>query len=779
MPSTYRTPGVYVEEITKFPPSVAAVETAIPAFIGYTERATEKATGDLIGVAKKITAIAEYDRYYGGPDTETGFVAQLVDTVDPNTGRIVRQVSVPRPSSLSPFRMAYALQMYFANGGGPCYIISVGTYTQDDNSATTISIDDLGNTTAGDGGLDILEKEDEPTLIVFPDSQALNDGDFYSLYQAALAQCNKLQDRFAIMDTKSDSATAPSLFRNGIGTTALKYGGVYYPFLETTLDYRYADADVEVEHTRNPVFNLPNTSVDTLDAELLNIATETTAADVIGGRITTSVEAVTVTAGTAPDKRTAIGNLGDNDLTPLIGHLEAVQSSVTTVLAAANATFDALGDADVETAIDNIDTAILAGHISTLQQLSDNIATGSEMPGGFSSAESDAAANQYSTEAQAAITTISNLEDTLLPALRVALEANDPTVIINAVDGAMEDARQARQLIDGIGSTPADVAAASGTIVTQLGALGTAVGGISSNVQEVRDIQLLDLGFMDLNAYLGQITDQQAIFAGPPADAAAFTEAYDQLQLMLTDLFVALNSTQNTITYLDLNALADTNGNVFLSQIEQVDNDSYNAIKQEIATVGVILPPSSSMAGIYAAVDRDRGVWKAPANVSLSSVVKPTVKINNAIQDGLNVDVVAGKSVNAIRAFSGKGTMVWGARTLAGNDNEWRYISVRRFFNMVEESVKKATDQFVFEPNDANTWVRVRAMIENFLILQWRAGALAGAQPDDAFFVRVGLGETMTSQDILEGRMIVEIGMAVVRPAEFIILRFSHKMQES
>jgi phage tail sheath protein FI len=149
------------------------------------------------------------------------------------------------------------------------------------------------------------------------------------------------------------------------------------------------------------------------------------------------------------------------------------------------------------------------------------------------------------------------------------------------------------------------------------------------------------------------------------------------------------------------------------------------------------------------------------------------------MQDGLNVDTVAGKSINAIRAFTGKGTLVWGARTLAGNDNEWRYVSVRRFFNMVEESVKKATGQFVFEPNDANTWVKVRAMIENFLILQWRAGALAGAKPDDAFYVRVGLGQTMTADDILNGFMNVEIGLAVVRPAEFIILKFSHKLQQS
>jgi phage tail sheath protein FI len=104
---------------------------------------------------------------------------------------------------------------------------------------------------------------------------------------------------------------------------------------------------------------------------------------------------------------------------------------------------------------------------------------------------------------------------------------------------------------------------------------------------------------------------------------------------------------------------------------------------------------------------------------------------------------------------------------------------VRRFFNMVEESIKKSTFWVVFEPNDINTWIRVRAMIENYLFLKWKDGALAGVKPEDAYFVRVGIGQTMTPQDILEGRMIIEIGLAAVRPAEFIILRFSHFMQKS
>ena len=205
----------------------------------------------------------------------------------------------------------------------------------------------------------------------------------------------------------------------------------------------------------------------------------------------------------------------------------------------------------------------------------------------------------------------------------------------------------------------------------------------------------------------------------------------------------------------------------------------YKEVITELQKKRVKLPPSSSVAGVYARVDNDRGVWKAPANVSLEGVKKLSVAITNDDNDFMNVDPGSGKSVNAIRYFTGKGILVWGARTLAGNDNEWRYVNVRRFFNYAEESIKKGTEHFVFEPNDANTWVKVKAMVGNFLTNQWRNGALAGAKPDDAFFVKVGLGETMTADDILNGKMIIEIGMAVVRPAEFIILRFSHKMQQS
>jgi len=228
----------------------------------------------------------------------------------------------------------------------------------------------------------------------------------------------------------------------------------------------------------------------------------------------------------------------------------------------------------------------------------------------------------------------------------------------------------------------------------------------------------------------------------------------------------------------DLLTAADSLGSAFEDTLtEQIP--TYKNIKEHIRKEEAVIPPSGVIAGVYSQVDRTRGVWKAPANVSLNSVFDVTEKIDNQKQERLNVDDVAGKSVNAIRPFAGKGILVWAARTLAGNDNEWRYINVRRFFSTVEESCKKATYWAVFEPNDANLWVKVKAMLENYLIEKWRDGALQGAKPEHAFYVNVGLNKTMTAQDILEGRLIVEIGMAVVRPAEFIILKFMHKLMES
>ncbi len=217
---------------------------------------------------------------------------------------------------------------------------------------------------------------------------------------------------------------------------------------------------------------------------------------------------------------------------------------------------------------------------------------------------------------------------------------------------------------------------------------------------------------------------------------------------------------------------------VSLYSLQASQPEIYAACLQALQTRYLLLPPSAAVAGVYAHTDTQRGVWKAPANASLTGIMRPCLAINNTEHGIMNVDTVAGKSVNAIRAFTGKGTLVWGARTLAGNDNEWRYINVRRFALMLETSCKRALASFAFEPNDANSWVRIQGMLENFLTLCWRQGALQGSKPEHAFYVRVGLGQSMTARDVAEGRLYVELGFAAVRPAEFIVLRLCQLMQQ-
>jgi hypothetical protein len=205
----------------------------------------------------------------------------------------------------------------------------------------------------------------------------------------------------------------------------------------------------------------------------------------------------------------------------------------------------------------------------------------------------------------------------------------------------------------------------------------------------------------------------------------------------------------------------------------------YGRILNQISKQGLKLPSASAMAGIYASVDRERGVWKAPANVALAATKAPTAMLSQDEQAYLDVDPETGKSINCILKFTGKGILPWGARTMDAANLDWRYISVRRLFMVVEEALKNAARFAVFEPNDKTTWSKVKAMVVNYLYSLWQEGALQGSKPDEAFFVQVGLGETMTFQDVLDGRMIVQIGMAPVHPAEFIILRFSQMQQNA
>lgn len=179
-------------------------------------------------------------------------------------------------------------------------------------------------------------------------------------------------------------------------------------------------------------------------------------------------------------------------------------------------------------------------------------------------------------------------------------------------------------------------------------------------------------------------------------------------------------------------------------------------------------PPSGAMAGIYARTDVERGVHKAPANEVVRGCTGLSCSYNEGEQDILNPI-----GVNLIRAFTGRGIRVWGARTISSN-GLWKYLNVRRLFIYVEESIKANTNWVVFEPNSSVLWSRVTRTIETFLATCWRDGALAGSTPSEAFFVECG-PTTMTQDDIDNGRLICKIGIAPVKPAEFVIFRITQK----
>ncbi len=547
----YKTPGVYVEEQAKFPPSVAQVETAIPAFIGYTaDGPKNKPT--------RISSMLEYEALFGKANPET-FAVAFKDGVATAT-----------QTKVSDFKMYYAMQMYFANGGGACYIVSVGA---ENIYYSAVSLAEL------QAGLDLLKKEDEPTLIVFPDLQGLvaSSADVVAAQRAKLA---------------SDQAAAAA----------------------------------------EQAFNV---------AELAALE----AAD--------QLEEAQEAADAAP------GNAA----------LAAALAAAKLVVAAAN---QAVTDTDADKDTANAIATIANTNLTKVTTANSNAA----------------AANAY------------NLYNLALDQSEVL---KDRFVIMDVL----------------------------GEISAFKGDSGPSSGQSGERLKY----------------------------------GAAY---YPKLKTVLSYDFKDANV-----------SVMGVSGVTNLAELKTSNSEFYNQAKKAIESKPVVLAPSSAMAGVYAKVDSTSGVWKSPANVGLSFVQEPKIKISHEDQENLNVDATAGKSINAIRTFTGKGTLVWGARTLDGNSNEWRYISVRRFFNMVEESVKKATERFVFESNTANTWIRVQTMIENFLNQQWQDGALAGSKPEEAYYVSVGLNKTMSAQDILEGRMVIEVGMAAVRPAEFIVLRFSHKLQEA
>ena len=688
----YKTPGVYIEEVPVFPPSVPAVDTAVPAFIGYVSKAEKRgeslfvpatATTPVIIKPTKIVSLPEFETYFGkGPERT------ITVTLDAND-------EIVTTASSTSYQLYDNIKMFFLNGGRKCYIVPVGFYGES------------GNPVQGDieAGLTALRKVDEPTLIVIPDAVSLPGTGQFEVYVQALQQCADLKDRFTICDLQNVNGLSHDQvvenFRNNIGINNLKYGASYTPWLKSTLarDLHFRDINFIREGTLVPINPFDLTS--DFDIRLL-----------------------------IKDLQAAINEV-DFIQNTIIG-TTSLEEQFTNLVDLANQAIDVFDAAAPGASAADIATVEIRAIYNAIRQL---------------------------------MVHIFDLRDNRLPAVITLpgvpdLAANETYNFTLATD------------IDNILAAK-DIATSFETLLHHSN--GAPLGGVdifTAGGTDLADVATaLGLTATDTDAAVTAMYPVDNPPASPtPADAVGIARTARDAALSVFPNFLGAVS-----GILEAAQAYESTFEETLPEVFAFYKDTLARITADLAE----LPPSATIAGIYATVDANRGVFKAPANVSITGVNGLTYTIDDAEQEGLNVDVNAGKSVNAIRSFLGKGTLVWGSRTLAGNDNEWKYIPVRRFFNFAEESIKKAIEPFVFEPNDANTWTKIKALISNFLTVQWRTGALAGAKPDHAFFIKVGLGETMTSLDILEGRMIVEIGLAVVRPAEFIILRFSHKMQES
>ncbi|MCG8700595.1 MAG: phage tail sheath subtilisin-like domain-containing protein [Bacteroidales bacterium] len=545
-----KTPGVYIVEKNAFPNSVVQVPTAVPVFIGHTEKA-ENGAKSLTEKPWKITSMVEYFNHFGGPPTPLFSITEKKAAPAPKGAKKAAAKEGDEAAAETPaegaapakkfvlddftiaqsgnkYSLFYSMLLFFQNGGGPCYVTSIGDYNTDFEPAKFQK------------GIDLLVKEQEPTMIVMPELVQLEFADCIKIQQYSLMHCAEvMQNRVAILDIFNgdkdrqdpDAGDVINSFREGIGINNLDFASAYYPWINTSI-------------------------VDDSSLSFLNIEPAS---------------------------------------------LENLKGYMTTELN---------------------------------QPVDDQI--------------------------------------------------------------AILDPQMDKEKIDKL------------NIVKQ------------QHVDLIAEVKT-DYDLSD------------------PASISKFKSA-----------------------------------NKSISKVSTI----FNSVLKEIKTQINLLPPAAAMAGIFTMVDNSRGVWKAPANVSLNSVVSPSVNITHYDQEDLNAPL-SGKSINAIRSFVGEGVLVWGARTLDGNSLDWRYINVRRTMIMLEQSIKFATKAYVFEPNTANTWVTLKSMIRNFLTGIWKQGGLAGAVPEDAFSVHVGLGETMTPDDILEGIMRITVLVAISRPAEFIEITFQQQMQKS
>ena len=677
-----KTPGVYIIEKNAFPNSVVEAPTAIPAFIGYTERAVN-GNDDLTNVPWKISSMTEYIQYFGGgPD--------LKFEVDIKDGSLCIE-------GKNSYTLYYNMMLFFANGGGACYIVSVGSYKDALKKDSMIT------------GLGKLTLEQEITLVAIPEAVNLSSSEeFKDIQQQMLSHCgNTMKNRFALLDIypkaneKTKIEDQVNFFCDNIGSSFLSYGAAYFPWLNTSI---VGERDLKGDmFTWTDNAYIHRTQLDAGFAEIVEslfVEEFEIKENVVKNGHTFKLEEV-VEGDIYADS--------DTEKTKVIGRIESIK--------------DIKEDGNEEVIKKNVKVVwLFSSFIEELEIKEDVVKNGhtfklEEVVEGDIYADSD----------------------------------TEKTKVIGRIE-SIKDIKEAE----------------TGKVIKK----DVKVVWLFSSFTEEFEIEGSVL--KDNHTFKLEEVVEGDIYADSDTEKTKVIGRIESIKDIKEDGNEEVIKKNVKVVWLFPN---NVDKQALHQALYNVSSVYKQAIKGVLKNLN-LFPPSAAMAGIYTMVDNSRGVWKAPANVTLNYVGSTVEDIDDEQQAELNVPI-HGKAVNVIRLFRGEGIKVWGARTLDGNSLDWRYVNVRRTLLFLEESIKNAARAYVFEPNDAGTWINMKCMIDSFLRSVWKRGGLAGATPEDAFEVHIGLGDTMTAEDILDGIMRITVLVAVTHPAEFIEITFQQQAQKS
>lgn len=648
--------------------------TAIPAFVGYTRSAEDGNGNSLNQTPVLVATLDEFEeKFGGGPDFRFSLESTQEETADFElTGQKYNWV----PSHLTTYEISTifylysSLKFYFANGGGQCYIVSVGQYETYTLREDVLGLTPQKNLIQPDAdalieGIAALESvlKPSPTIILVPDAQLLEQEECYRVQQATLAHCGAKRDRIALFDVWGGKVASPELtevaaFRAGIGEDHLEFGVGYYPWVQTLL---YGPESVSYYNMMNATSLLP---------------------ELFPGR-------------------KALG-----ELRKLVSDLKALKLYLRVPPP------DRKGN----------------GWVSWPRMFMENPQDDSDLRAG--------------------------------PAWRVK-------VLLKMWDMLLDLGIERKFPVGKAKIANDDIINYIFTLITPAGPLAYYLG----------QIYLHDLEFPE--GPVGVMTDEVLAkyeITPPKPDGSTYPvvdpeDANGRMEGFLIMIFQIFSQAIESVVD-KAHALLLEKDNAFAAT-----NPNYKRLMQSLADAANVLPVTGGLAGLYVENDAGKGVWNAPTNIAIKKVSATCAQIANKEQEKLNHDPVGGKSMNAIRSFFGRGAAtVYGARTLAGNHPDARYLPDKRTLIYIEQSIEQTMPTLAGMPNTEATWGEVKRILKRFLKKIWRSRGLQGDSKEEAYKIEVGLDETMTQQEVDSGLLKVRISVAPAVPMEFIVLEFQQQL---